>query len=146
MPQNFSSLTPFELTLLGLLALGYYRGIVLSVPRILLLLLLVYMALTHVRSIEAFAFLTPLVLAKPFATRQGPDDAVTTWAVEFWSLPYVRGLTVVALLGCLSTSTVSYANHHEFVFTTQQTPAAALDAIERRGRNGYSTPIPSAAT
>jgi hypothetical protein len=142
MPQNFSSLTPFELTLLGLLALGYYRGIVLSVPRILLLLLLVYMALTHVRSIEAFAFLTPLVLAKPFATRQGSDDPVTTWAVEFWSLPFVRGLTMVALLGCLSASTVSYANHHEFVFTTQQTPAAALDAIERRGAkrifNAYS--------
>jgi hypothetical protein len=142
MPQNFSSLTPFELSLLGLLALGFYRGIVLSIPRILLLVLLVYMALTHVRSIEAFAFLTPLVLAKPFATRQASHDRLKTWAAELWSLPYVPGLTMVIILGCVSASTLSYANHHEFVFTKRQTPAAALDALERRGArrifNAYS--------
>jgi hypothetical protein len=133
MPQNFSSLSPFELSLLGLLALGFYRGIVLSIPRILLLVLLVYMALTHVRSIEAFAFLTPLVLAKPFGTGQASHDRVKTWAGEFWSLPYVSGLTMVIILGCVSASTLSYANHHEFVFTKRQTPAAALDALERHG-------------
>jgi hypothetical protein len=133
MPQNFSSLSPFELSLLGLLALGFYRGVVLPVPRILLLLLLVYMALTHVRSIEAFAFLTPLVLAKPFATRQAPEDRIKAWAGEFCSLPYVSGLTMVIIAGCVSASTLSYAAHHEFVFTKRQTPAAALDVLERRG-------------
>lgn len=133
MPQNFSSLSPFELSLLGLIAIGFYRGIVLPVPRILLLLLLIYMALTHVRSIEAFAFLTPLVLAKPFETLQPSGDRIKAWASDFWSLPYVSGLTMLIIAGCVSASTLSYAAHHEFVFTKRQTPAAALDVLERRG-------------
>lgn len=132
-PQDFSSLTLFELSVLGLIALGFYRSVVLSIPRILLLLLLVYMALTHVRSIEAFAFLTPLALAKPFATRQAPADPVNAWARDFWTLPHVPALTVAIVVGCASASTLAYADHHQFAFTKRQTPAAALDVIERHG-------------
>jgi hypothetical protein len=132
-PPDFSSLGPFEISLLGLIALGFYRGVVLSIPRILLLLLLAHMALTHIRSIEAYSFLTPLVLAKPFATRQASADRVKMWAGELWSLPYVSALTMVVVAGCVWASTLSYANHHKFVFTTRQTPAAALDALEPRG-------------
>jgi hypothetical protein len=131
--QNFSSLTPFELSVLGLIALGFYRGVVLSIPRILLLLLLVYMALTHVRNIEAFAFLTPLVLASPFATRQVPSDRINAWVRDFWTLPYVSGLTIAIVVGCASASTLAYADHHQFVFTKRQTPATALDVLERHG-------------
>jgi hypothetical protein len=130
---NFSSFGTFEACLLGLMAFGYYRGIVLSPPRILLLLLLVYMALTHVRSIEAFAFLSPLVLAKPLARRNKPADRVASWAREFWSLPYASGLTMVIIAGCVTASTLSYAAHHDFVFTKTQTPAAALDVLKQRG-------------
>jgi hypothetical protein len=133
MPADFSSFGPFEGCLLGLIALGFYRGIVLSPPRILLLLLLVYMALTHVRSIEAFAFLSPLVLAKPLARRDQPADRVASWAQQFWSLPHVAGLTMVVIAGCVAASTVSYAAHHDFVFTSKQTPAAALDVLKQRG-------------
>lgn len=133
LPADFSSLSLFELTLLGLIALGFYRGVVLSIPRILLLLLLVYMALTHVRSIDAFAFLTPLVLAKPFATRKVPTDGIEVRVGEFWSLPHLPGLTAIVIAGCISASTLSYAKHHQFVFVRQQTPAAALDVLEQRG-------------
>jgi hypothetical protein len=132
-PADFSSPSPFKAAMLGLIALAFYRGIVLSIPRILLLLLLVYMALTHTRSIEAFAYLSPLVLAKPFATRRETTDRVNLWAGEFWSLPYVPGLTMVIVVGCLAGSTLSYVNRHDFVFTKTQTPAAALDVLERRG-------------
>jgi hypothetical protein len=134
-PPNFSSPGPFEAALLGLIALGFYRGIVMSIPRILLLLFLVYMVLTHVRSIEAFAYLTPLVLAKPFATPQATGDSADLPAGEFWSLPYVSGLTVAVIAGCVAASTLSYAHRHQFVFTKTQTPAAALDVLERRGAN-----------
>jgi hypothetical protein len=130
---DFSSPSLFEATLLGLVALAFSRGVLMSIPRILLLLLLVYMALTHARSIEAFAYLTPLVLAKPFATRKERKNRVNLWAAEFWSLPYVSGLTMVVLAGCLAISTLSYAKRHDFVFTRIQTPAAALDVLERRG-------------
>lgn len=132
-PADFSSLTLFELSVLGLIALGFHRGVVLSIPRILLLLLLVYMALTHVRSIEAFAFISALVLAKPFATRQASDDRLNAWARDFWTLPYVPAMTTAIVLGCASASTLTYADHHQFVFSKRQTPAAALDVIERHG-------------
>jgi len=132
LPQNFSSISPFELSILGLIAVGFYRGIVLSIPRILLLILLVYMALTHVRNIEAFAVLTPLVLAKPFATWKR-DDRATRWAGELLSLPYAPALTIIVIVGCVSASTLSYANRHEFVFIKQQTPVVALDLLEKRG-------------
>src|SRR5204863_6432834 len=68
-PADFSSFGFFEACLLGLIGLAFYQGLILSLPRIILLLGLIYMALTHVRSIEAFAFLFPLVLAKPLANQ-----------------------------------------------------------------------------
>lgn len=132
-PANFSSFGPFEACLLGLIGFGFYRGIVLSPPRILLLLLLVYMALTHVRSIDAFAFLSPLVLAKPLTRPDKPADHVTAWAKEFWSLPYASGLTMAVIAGCVAASTLSYAAHHDFVFPKAPTPTAALDLLNQRG-------------
>jgi hypothetical protein len=71
MPADFSKFTFFEATLLGLIGIAFYRRLELSVPRIILLLGLIWMALTHVRNIEAFAFLVPLVLAKPVAQQWG---------------------------------------------------------------------------
>ena len=70
-PVDFSSLGPFVICLLAALGLTLWRGIVLSPPRILLVLGLLYMALSHVRSIEIFALLAPLVLAKPLSVRFG---------------------------------------------------------------------------
>jgi len=71
MPANFGTWTFFELALLGLIGIGFHRGLVLSLPRIMLLLGLTYMALSHARNIEIFAFMVPLVLAKPFAEQLG---------------------------------------------------------------------------
>ena len=56
MPANFATWSFFEFTLLGLIGLGFYRGLSLSVPRIILLLGLLWMALSHSRNIEIFAF------------------------------------------------------------------------------------------
>ncbi len=47
MPADFSSISFFEFALLGLIGLAFYRGLVLSVPRIILLLGLISMALAH---------------------------------------------------------------------------------------------------
>ncbi len=71
MPANFATWSFFEFTLLGLIGLGFYRGLSLSVPRIILLLGLLWMALSHSRNIEIFAFIAPLVVAKPFAEQLG---------------------------------------------------------------------------
>jgi hypothetical protein len=128
---KFSSFTAFEGALLGLIALGFYRGLVLSPPRILLVLGLIWMALTHVRSIEAFAFLVPLVLAKPLADPSIPSDT-TARSGEAWLTRYVTALAAVMIAAAAWASTSIYIAHHRFVFTTAQTPAAAVDLLDRR--------------
>lgn len=140
MPANFSSFTAFEGALLGLIALGYYRGLVLSAPRIFLILFLTWSALTHVRSIEAFAFLVPLVLAKPLGQmfpRQEPDAAGT----DSWPARYVTALGALMIVAAAWTSTSIYMGHHRFTFTMAQTPVAAVDLLEQRKAqrifNGY---------
>jgi hypothetical protein len=130
-PADFSSFGLFEGCLLGLIGLAFYRRIVLSIPRILLLLLLVHMALSHVRSIEAFGFLFPLVLAKPLAGQQGSSDASAPRAKEFWSLPYIPGLTMVVIAAGVWASTLSYTAHHDFSFVKNQTPEAAVDVLRQ---------------
>jgi len=129
-PVDFSSLGVFEACLLGLIGLGFYRGLVLSPPRIILVLGLVYMALSHVRSIEAFAFLLPLVLAKPLADQIRPDAVHR--AAGLWSPPYVAAFAAIAIVGAALASTLSYMSHHNFVFVNSQTPTAAVELLKQR--------------
>jgi hypothetical protein len=128
-PQNFGSFTAFEGALLGLIALGYYSGMVLSAPRIFLILFLTWSALTHVRSVEAFAFLIPLVLAKPLGELLGrrEHDAAEGAAVRY--VPILACLTI-AIAGWSTTSI--FIRHHQFAFTMGQTPVTALDLLEQR--------------
>lgn len=132
MPANFASFTAFEGALLGLIALGYYRGLVLSAPRIFLILFLTWSALTHVRSIEAFAFLVPLVLAKPLGemfARQAPDAA----GADHWPARHLTALGALMIVAASWTSTSLYMSHHRFTFTMTQTPVAAADQLEKLG-------------
>ncbi|WLA64496.1 hypothetical protein [Bradyrhizobium diazoefficiens] len=131
MPANFATFTSFEGALLGLIAFGYYRGLVLSAPRIFLILFLTWSALTHVRSIEAFAFLVPLVLAKPLGElvpRPQPDSTGT----DRWPAHYVTALGALMIVAAGWTSTSLYMRHHRFTFTMAQTPVAAVDLLEQR--------------
>nr|WP_024519031.1 hypothetical protein [Bradyrhizobium sp. Tv2a-2] len=131
-PADFSSFGLFEATLLGLIGLALYRGIIVSPPRIALLLLLTQMALAHVRSIDAFAFLTPLALAKPFADHWLPQRAA---AVARDAAP-VSAMALLAMLAVATgtvASTAAYTGHHDFVFVKTQTPAAAVDALTQQG-------------
>ncbi|RXG94246.1 hypothetical protein [Bradyrhizobium zhanjiangense] len=131
MPANFTTFTSFEGALLGLIALGYYRGVVLSAPRIFLILFLTWSALTHVRSIEAFAFLVPLVLAKPLGEMfsRPPADAPDA---DGWPARYVTALGALMIVAASWTSTSLYMGHHRFGFTMTQTPVAAVDLLEQR--------------
>ncbi|MFK4510152.1 hypothetical protein LPJ38_12070 [Bradyrhizobium daqingense] len=132
MPANFATFTAFEGALLGLIALGYYRGLVLSAPRIFLILFLTWSALTHVRSIDAFAFLVPLVLAKPLGEMFGrpPADAA---GADRRPARYLTVLGALMIVAASWTSTSLYMNHHRFTFTMTQTPVAAVDLLEKLG-------------
>jgi len=134
MPANFASFSAFEGAILGLIALGLFRGLTLSPPRILLILLFTWMGLTHVRSIEAFAFLVPLVLAKPLG-EQSPLPQLAQDHVRGAESPAARYVTVMGALMIAAaawTSTSIYMSHHRFTFTMDQTPVAAVDLLQQR--------------
>lgn len=131
MPANFATFTAFEGALLGLIAFGYYRGLVLSAPRIFLILFLTWSALTHVRSIEAFAFLVPLVLAKPLG-EMFPRPPAGAGEADRWPARYVTAAGALMIVAASWTSTSLYMGHHRFAFTMTHTPVAAVDLLEQR--------------
>lgn len=75
-PVSFGRLGTFEISLLGVLGLALWRGIVLPPLRIALLLGLLHMALSATRNLEVLALVGPIVLAAPLARQiGGPEDA-----------------------------------------------------------------------
>jgi hypothetical protein len=69
-PQDFSHFSAFELLLLAGL-FGLSRGVKLPLVRVLVVLGLLYLALTQVRNADLLAILTPLYLAAPLARQFG---------------------------------------------------------------------------
>lgn len=131
-PADFSSFGSFEAALLALIGLPFYRRLVLSPPRILLLLGFVWMALTHVRSIEAFAFLVPLVLAKPLADSSKGTVRADPHRFDMPPAFSITALAAVTIVAATVASTSIYMGHHRFVFTERQTPVAAVDLLKQR--------------
>ncbi|MBI5264366.1 MAG: hypothetical protein HY852_21420 [Bradyrhizobium sp.] len=131
-PADFSSFGAFEAALLALIGFAFYRGVVLSPPRILLLLGFIWMALTHVRSIEAFAFLVPLVLAKPLAGHGETTETADSRGIEFPPISYITALAALTIVVAVLASTSIYMGHHRFIFTERQTPVAAVDLLKQR--------------
>src|SRR4029450_13456162 len=81
MPADFSKFGAFEMVILTLIGGALYSGVKLSPPRIALVLGLLHMALSHVRNLELFALLLPLVVLGPvsaqFSLRGGTFARVT---------------------------------------------------------------------
>lgn len=137
MPADFSSFNLFGAALLGLIALGYCSGLVLPWTRILLLLGLTWAGLSHVRNIEAFALLTPLVIAKPVAEQFGLTRAAAQEARYSLTMTAMAALAIVAAGWSI---TRSYATPDRYAFLRNLTPAAAVDLLEqRRARRIFST-------
>ncbi|ABD88740.1 hypothetical protein [Rhodopseudomonas palustris] len=128
LPADFSRFGAFEASVLGLLGFALYRGLTLSPPRILLVLGLLHMALSHVRSIEAFALLLPLVLAKPWSEQLGGAPPALAAA----SSP--RGIAAAALAAlALLAASVPLAPHLRFALVAAQVPAEAVAVLQQRG-------------
>uniref|UniRef100_Q07PD5 Glycosyltransferase RgtA/B/C/D-like domain-containing protein n=1 Tax=Rhodopseudomonas palustris (strain BisA53) TaxID=316055 RepID=Q07PD5_RHOP5 len=135
---DFSKFGPFEASLLALLGVALWRGLTLPWPRLLLVLGLIHMALAHVRSIESFALLVPLILAKPWSEQwlsrsRGPTPAKADVAPPVWA-----GVIVLfAIIG----ATIAAEPYLHYQFVATQIPAQALAAAQRHGAtrilNGY---------
>jgi hypothetical protein len=120
---DFSSLGPFEISILTLIAGALYCGVKLSPPRIALVLGLLHMALSHVRNLEIFALLLPLVVLTPvssqFSLQPRPLVRVT---------PSITSAMILAVI--LSFSTWTFAVSQGYLPIASQSPAAAVEALK----------------
>jgi hypothetical protein len=125
MPQDFSQFGPFEACVLALMAGALYYGVRLTPSRILLTLGLLHMALSHVRNVEIFALLIPLVVIAPLAEQFSlqPGRPATT------SAPMAL---VAALVAALGVFTWTFAAHAGLSPPAIQSPAAAVDMLSSR--------------
>ena len=123
MPANFSKLSVFELTILMLIAGALYGGVKLTPPRIALVLGLLHMALAHVRNVEIFALLLPIVVLAPVASQFELKPAWT--ARTGASMPVMA--VVMILLGCW---TWLLAANTTFAPPERHSPAAAVEALK----------------
>jgi hypothetical protein len=135
MPANFSSFSPFEAYALALIAGTLFCGVKLSLPRIVLVLGLFHMALSHVRNIEIFALLMPLVVVTPVASQFGLQAArfvKTTFPVA----------SIAAIVAILGISTWAFAANHKFLLPANQSPAAAVDVLKEQNPKHVLNDLP----
>jgi hypothetical protein len=131
-PLNFQAFQPMEVWLFALLFGGLTLGIRLPWTRVAMVLLLIYLALAHVRFVENAALLAPLILAGPlgaelrrrgFAATSPPRQAIGAG---------MRPGAIIALLAIapLAVTAVSFAHPLDRT-DDSRTPASALAAARR---------------
>jgi hypothetical protein len=121
LPVNFGNPKLFEVVLLGCFAGLFLRGLKLSPPRILLVTGLLYMALSHVRNIEVFALLMPLVVAKPLTEQ---------WRLTSSPQPQLSLAGASALVAVLCSVTLALAIHNTYQPVRDLTPVAAVQTLK----------------
>jgi hypothetical protein len=123
---DFTTVHPFEICLLGGIALALYRGIILPPLRIVILLGLIHMALAQGRAAEILALLAPLVLAAPLAPQIGAAETASSLALR-----PVRGVMVAALAVMLAVGTLGFAAMHRFAPNTGNSPVQAVTELKK---------------
>ena len=135
MPVDFGYFGPFEACLLVAIGGALYCGVRLTPPRIILVLGLLHMALSHVRNVEIFALLAPLVVLAPLASQFAFEPARSVRL----ALPVAAGLAAI-----VAASTVAFAATHRFEPPANQAPAAALDVLKQRNAKRILNDLPFA--
>lgn len=123
MPADFSKFGAFELSILALIAGALYSGVKLSPPRIALVLGLLHMALSHVRNVEIYALLLPIVVLAPVASQFALQPARFAGR----SAPLASMAVMAVLLGGW---TWLLAANTPFAPPENQSPAAAVEALK----------------
>lgn len=126
-PQDFSTLAAFELCLLAGIGFALIRGLTLPPIRILMLLGLLHMALSHSRNSEMLGFLAPLVIAAPLAPQIGRRE--TGSALHGGPWPVAVGL--VLALGIASVAAASFMHYRPSALIT---PEGAVTAVKASGK------------
>ena len=135
MPANFSKFGGFEMAILTLIAGTLYSGVKLTPPRIALVLGLLHMALAHVRNLEIFALLLPIVLLAPVASHFALRPA---WAAR----AAVPMPAIAALMILLGGWTWLLAANTTFATPESQSPAAAVDVLKAHNSKRVLNDLP----
>ncbi len=123
-PADFSSIGSLEVCLLLGIGLALHRGISLPPMRIVLLLGMLHMGLSQVRSIETFALLVPLFLAAPLAKQIGAaEDAKPASGPRGG---WFAGLAIVMLAGTVACASVIRYEPH-----TRGSPVTAVAELKK---------------
>jgi hypothetical protein len=124
--QDFSRLGAFEIVLL--LGFGYalLRGLRLPPLRLIVLLGLLHLALSHVRNGEILGLLAPLLLAAPLARQLEPAQPLPHPEPSRW----MNG----AVLGVLAATALVTAHAQPFAPSAAITPDAAAREVKAIGR------------
>jgi hypothetical protein len=135
MPADFSKFSGFEIVILTLIAGTLYSGVKLTPPRIALVLGLLHMALSHVRNLEIFALLLPLVVLAPVASQFALRPA---WLARTGAPMPVMAVVLVLLGGW----TWLLADRTNFAPPESQSPAAAVDALQAHNSKRVLNDLP----
>jgi hypothetical protein len=135
MPVNFGYFGPFEACILVAIAGALHGGVRLTPPRIILVLGLLHMALSHVRNVEIFALLAPLVVLTPLTSQFAFEPA----RFVRLTLPVAAGLAAI-----VAASTIAFAATHRFEPPANQAPAAALDVLKQHNAKRILDDLPFA--
>lgn len=127
--SDFSKFGTFEASLLALFGIALARGLTLPWPRLLLVLGLVHMALAHVRSIEHYALLVPMIAARPWALQLGLGRTSAEAKPELSPPAWAGVVAVIAIIA----ATIAAAPRLHYRFDEPQVPERALAAVQAHG-------------
>jgi hypothetical protein len=125
-PVSFAQVGLFEACMMLMIGAALWRGVRLSPPRILLALGLLHMGLSHVRNVEVFALLTPLVLAAPLSRQFGRANVIDGGANR---TPLAFAIVAAVALAAVTWGAVSTL---QFGPRGATMPSAALAALKDR--------------
>jgi hypothetical protein len=123
-PADFGTLSGLELVLLGLLALALLGRIQVPPLRILLLVGLIQLALTHVRHGELLGLVAPLSLAPALARGLYGDSVAATSSGR---------MPPLVIIGALALFTGSWASRADVAPPAAVSPIAAVNAARQAG-------------
>jgi hypothetical protein len=123
-PQDFSHIGSFEIIMVGGFGLALYLGIKLPLVRILMLLGVLHLSLSHVRHADLLGLLAPIFLARPLA-RQFTDLSAGRAAATLRTGVIVPAVLVSVML----VVTILSAFRSELAPPARITPANALRAL-----------------
>jgi hypothetical protein len=137
MPVDFGHFGAFEGCILASIGAALYFGVRLTPPRILLLLGLLHMALSHVRNVEIFALLAPLVVLTPLSSQFSLQPAG-------FSRTGFPAISAVMLAAILAAPSWALATARPPVPPANQAPAAAVEVLKQHGARRILNDLPFA--